>query len=240
VLNGVPRDVDSAHLVELGEADVVAGATAFASEQTSAAGPGQDDWEIVVDLEDDIDTTATLNAVDITSVTMAPQAAPAPPEVVEVIDGGSLAGFAAPADVEAIEITNNPSTMSSASAAPIDVAGEPAEPEAGADAVLIAELVAAANTPSLRFQAAVQLGRIFLQHGDLGRGIEWLERACVVTAPVRDHGLVARYDLADALERAGEHTRALDVLSDLEMDAGSYRDVSARITRLSRATGSAP
>jgi lipopolysaccharide biosynthesis regulator YciM len=105
---------------------------------------------------------------------------------------------------------------------------------------VIAELIAAADTPSLRFQAAVQLGRLFLQRGDLGRGIEWLEQACGVTAPVRDHGLLARYDLADALERAGEHTRALDVLSDLEMDAGSYRDVSARITRLSRATSSAP
>jgi hypothetical protein len=106
---------------------------------------------------------------------------------------------------------------------------------AGDDASLIADLVVAAETPNLRFQAAAQLGRLFLQRGDLGRGIQWLEQACGVAAPVRDHGLQARYDLAAALERAGEHTRALEVLSDLEMDAGSYRDVSARISRLSRA-----
>ncbi len=123
------------------------------------------------------------------------------------------------------------------------VAPSPGADEAGGeggDPALIAELVAAADTPSLRFQAAVQLGRIFLRRGDLSLGIEWLERACGAIAPVRDHGLAARYDLADALERGGHPQRALEVWSDLEMDAGSYRDVSARMMRLSRAVGQAP
>jgi len=235
----VPIDPDAAHLVELGQADVVAGATAFASEKAPAAETAPDtpdDWEIVVDLGDDIDATATLDDAELLPATAASEA----PEIFEVVDGDGLTGIAGAADMEAVEPMDGLATMVLASPVPTDVPGEPAGSQPGADAALIAELVAAADTPNLRFQAAVQLGRIFLQNGDLGRGIEWLERACVVTPPVRDHGLLARYDLADALERAGDHTRALDVLSDLEMDAGSYRDVSARITRLSRATGSAP
>jgi len=234
----------------------MAGAAAFANEGTAAAEPGPDDWEIVVDLADEVApafdvgsagaTTGTLDAAEVPGMTGASDA----PETFEIVDMGDLARIAGPVDLEPVDVPDDwvagravaESTSPVSAAAPVldTVPCEPAEPEAGDDAALIAELVAAADAPSLRFQAAVQLGRIFLQRGDLGRGIEWLEQACGVTAPVRDHGLLARYDLADALERAGERARALDVLSDLEMDAGSYRDVSARITRLSRATGSAP
>jgi len=237
-VNGTPTDGDSAHLVELGEADLMAGATAFASEGTPAADAAQDDWEIVVDIGDEMEMTGTLEALDAPSVAMASEA----PETLEVVDINDLTGMADPFDVEPVETTDPFDLELVEITGQIDrqPAGEPEEPDAGDKAALIAELIAAADTPSLRFQAAVQLGRLFLQRGDLGRGIEWLEQACGVTAPVRDHGLLARYDLADALERAGEHARALDVLSDLEMDAGSYRDVSTRITRLSRATGSAP
>lgn len=103
----------------------------------------------------------------------------------------------------------------------------------------IAQLQAAADTPALQFQASAQLGRLFLQKGQVDRGIEWLERACAGTAPVREHGLAARYDLADALERAGQPDRALACWSDLEFDAGSYRDVPERLARLTRALGSA-
>jgi hypothetical protein len=37
------------------------------------------------------------------------------------------------------------------------------------------------------------------------------------------------------LERAGESARALAVFLELRIDAGEYRDVAARIGRLSRA-----
>jgi hypothetical protein len=45
------------------------------------------------------------------------------------------------------------------------------------------------------------------------------------------------YEYADALERAGERARALDVFADLDFDAASYRDVPERIAALRRALG---
>jgi len=43
------------------------------------------------------------------------------------------------------------------------------------------------------------------------------------------------YDLADALERVGEQTRALAILVDIDADLSGYRDVRTRIEQLSRA-----
>jgi len=43
------------------------------------------------------------------------------------------------------------------------------------------------------------------------------------------------YEFADALERAGEQTRALDVFADLDFDAASFRDVPERMAALRRA-----
>ena len=109
------------------------------------------------------------------------------------------------------------------------------EPDAeGDEDATIAQLRAAAGTPSLQFQASAQLGRLLVQKGELDQGVEWLERACAVPAPIREHGLAARYDLADALERAGHQDRALACWSDLEFDAANYRDVSQRLARLTR------
>jgi hypothetical protein len=42
------------------------------------------------------------------------------------------------------------------------------------------------------------------------------------------------YDLADALESAGEGPRALAIWIDLRAEAGNYRDVSARVDRLAK------
>ena len=119
---------------------------------------------------------------------------------------------------------------------PQEPLSDEAEPEVD-EAATIAQLQAAAATPALQFQAAAHLGRLFLQKGEFDLGVEWLERACAVPAPVREHGLAARYDLADALERAGQQDRALACWSDLEFDAGSYRDVADRLARLTRSLG---
>jgi hypothetical protein len=40
------------------------------------------------------------------------------------------------------------------------------------------------------------------------------------------------YDLADVLETAGEYTRALAVCMELQADAGVYRDIADRVSRL--------
>jgi tetratricopeptide (TPR) repeat protein len=112
-----------------------------------------------------------------------------------------------------------------------------AQPEAAAPSDLesIAALTAAAQNPALQFQASAQLGRLLLRLGRGREGIEWLERATQAATSVREQRLDVTYELADALERAGERTRALDVFSDLDFDAASYRDVPDRMAALRRA-----
>jgi tetratricopeptide (TPR) repeat protein len=103
----------------------------------------------------------------------------------------------------------------------------------------ITELEAAATVPLLRFKAAAQLGRIYIDGGDISTGIEWLERAVEAPAPTPDEGYAVLYALAAALETHGESARALAILMELDVDAGGYRDVRERITQLTRAqTGS--
>ena len=150
--------------------------------------------------------------------------------------------FEAVEAAESIEVLELPddTVVIEAPLAPPAAASPADDAEAEIDeAATIAQLQAAADTPALRFQAAAQLGRWFLHKGQMDRGVEWLERACAVPAPIREHGLAARYDLADALERTGQQDRALACWSDLEVDAGSYRDVADRLARLTRTLGSA-
>ena len=100
-------------------------------------------------------------------------------------------------------------------------------------------MLAAARVPLLRFRAAAQLGRIYIDGGDISTGIEWLERAVEAPAPTLDEGHAVLYALAAALETHGESARALAILMELDVDAGDYRDVRDRIAQLTRTqTGS--
>ena len=93
-------------------------------------------------------------------------------------------------------------------------------------------LLAAAREPAVRFAAASLLGRIFKQGGLTADAIEWFEQAADSPAPEPSAAHEVLYELADALESAGEPARALAVWLELQADAGSYRDVAARIDRL--------
>jgi tetratricopeptide (TPR) repeat protein len=94
-------------------------------------------------------------------------------------------------------------------------------------------LLSAAREPAVRFAAASLLGRIFKQGGLSSDAIEWLEQAAEASAPEPSAAHEVLYELADALESAGEPARALAVWLELQADAGVYRDVAARIDRLS-------
>lgn len=98
----------------------------------------------------------------------------------------------------------------------------------------IAAFELAARVPMMRWQAGTRLGRLHIARGDLQRGVEWLERAAQAPAPTEEDGHTVMYELADTLERLGETSRALAVLLELQSDAGNYRDVPARIDRLSK------
>ncbi|OFW02047.1 MAG: hypothetical protein A3I61_00865 [Acidobacteria bacterium RIFCSPLOWO2_02_FULL_68_18] len=107
--------------------------------------------------------------------------------------------------------------------------------QAGRMAGAMAALEAATRVPRTRVKAAAELGRLYVERGELERGIEWLEQAADGPAASPDEGLAVLYDLATALERLGEPARALAILIDLDADAGGYRDVRERIEQLARA-----
>jgi tetratricopeptide (TPR) repeat protein len=106
--------------------------------------------------------------------------------------------------------------------------------EMGMEDDAIASLKQATRSPRHRFEAGTTLARIFKGRNDLAQAVEWLERAAEAPAPSRDAGLALMYDLGTTLESMGETARALAVFMELQADAGEYRDVAARVDRLSR------
>jgi tetratricopeptide (TPR) repeat protein len=98
----------------------------------------------------------------------------------------------------------------------------------------IPALQAASRAPRLRFATASLLGRIFRERGMMPQAIEWFERAAEAppTTPAEGHQLL--YDLADALESTGEVARALAICMELRAEIGEYRDIAARVDRLSK------
>jgi lipopolysaccharide biosynthesis regulator YciM len=95
-------------------------------------------------------------------------------------------------------------------------------------------LQSASRSPRHRFEAASALARLYAHRGDFGKAVEWFERAAEAPAPTTDAGRALLYDLGVALEASGEVARALSVFLELQADADRYRDVQARIGRLTR------
>ena len=91
----------------------------------------------------------------------------------------------------------------------------------------------ASRSPRHRFQASAFIGRIYREKDQMKKAIEWFERATQAPAPTADDGYMLLYELADTLEASGEVARALAICLELQADAGDYRDVPARIARLS-------
>lgn len=106
--------------------------------------------------------------------------------------------------------------------------------EAGDFEAGIQALQAASRAPALRFQAAVLVGRWLRERGRTPEAVEWFEQAAQAPAPTADETHQLLYELADALEAAGESARALAVSLELQAEAGAYRDVESRIDRLTR------
>jgi hypothetical protein len=99
----------------------------------------------------------------------------------------------------------------------------------------IPALEAASRAPRLRFASAALLGRIYSDRNEIEKAIEWYERAAEAPAPTPDEGQSLLYDLAVALETSGEVARALAIFMELQAEAGRYRDVPARVSRLTKA-----
>ena len=98
----------------------------------------------------------------------------------------------------------------------------------------IRELELAARAPRLRFEAGSLLGRLLRGRNAVAQAVEWYERAAEAPAPTPEAGRELLFELGQALEAAGEPARALAVYIELREDAGEYRDLSARIERLTK------
>jgi tetratricopeptide (TPR) repeat protein len=92
----------------------------------------------------------------------------------------------------------------------------------------------ASRSPRYRFQASSLIGRIYRERDQLHEAIEWFERAAQAPAATADDGYLLMYELADALEAAGEVSRALAVCMELQANAGQFRDVAERVDRLAK------
>ena len=92
----------------------------------------------------------------------------------------------------------------------------------------------ASRSPRHRFQASVCVARIYRERDQIPEAIEWFERATQGPATTADDGFELLYELADALEATGETARALAVCLELLADAADFRDVKARVQRLSK------
>jgi len=92
----------------------------------------------------------------------------------------------------------------------------------------------ASRSPRHRFQASAYVGRIYREKDQMSKAIEWFERATQAPAPTPDDGYMLLSELADALEATGEVERALAICMELQTEAGDFRDVKARISRLAK------
>jgi tetratricopeptide (TPR) repeat protein len=96
----------------------------------------------------------------------------------------------------------------------------------------IAEFQLAAKDEGRLLECSSMLGICFLEKGMAKLAVKWFEKG--LTAPGRTdeeyQGL--RYDLATALETAGETDRALQIFTDLYGQDSTFRDVATRVREL--------
>ncbi|HEV2985793.1 MAG TPA: tetratricopeptide repeat protein [Vicinamibacterales bacterium] len=106
--------------------------------------------------------------------------------------------------------------------------------EAGDIDGCLAAMQEATHSPRLRFVTGAVVARIFRERGQTEQAIEWFERATQAPAPTKEESHQLMYDFAETLEAAHEVIRALAVCLELQADAGDYKDVAARIDRLTK------
>jgi tetratricopeptide (TPR) repeat protein len=176
-----------------------------------------------------LDLQAVLGVLDV-------PAAPAPPEIAAVPADPAGPAAAPPADIDEVfaRLRDDVDRRSPAESADAAFARGSALCEVGEWEQAIEQLRAAARAPRHRFAAASLLADIYERQDRFDQAIEWLGHAIDApgAAPASRHATMVR--LADLLERTGETAGALAVCLELQADAGEYRDVSARIGRLSR------
>ena len=95
------------------------------------------------------------------------------------------------------------------------------------------------QSPQKRRACLVYLGRIALMHNDFQEAISKFEEALTEMYRMDKAKREALYYLGLACEEAGETKKALEAYCQIHANMQSYRDVAARITRLSAADNEA-
>jgi tetratricopeptide (TPR) repeat protein len=96
----------------------------------------------------------------------------------------------------------------------------------------IAEFQLAAKDESRLLECASMLGICFLEKGMPKLAIKWFEKGLSAPGRTDDEYQALRYDLANALEQAGDVDRALALFTDLWGQDASFRDVADRVRQL--------
>jgi tetratricopeptide (TPR) repeat protein len=98
----------------------------------------------------------------------------------------------------------------------------------------IVELQLAAADEARLVECARMLAECFVEQEMPARAVKWLERGLAapgLPAPKRRN---LQYDLASAYEACGEASRALEIYSELQAEDAGFRDVDAKVRRLSK------
>jgi tetratricopeptide (TPR) repeat protein len=93
----------------------------------------------------------------------------------------------------------------------------------------IAEFQLAAKDEKRLLECASMLGICFMEKGMAKLAVKWFEKGLQAPGRSEDEYKGLRYDLATALEAAGETDKALGIYTDLYGQDASYRDVAAKV-----------
>jgi tetratricopeptide (TPR) repeat protein len=96
----------------------------------------------------------------------------------------------------------------------------------------IAEFQLAAKDEARLLECASMLGICFIEKGMPKLAVKWFEKGLSAPGRTEEEYQGLRYDLANALEQAGETGRALALYTELYGQDASFRDVAEKVRQL--------
>jgi pilus assembly protein FimV len=96
----------------------------------------------------------------------------------------------------------------------------------------IAEFQLAAKDEGRMLECASMLGICFLEKGMPKLAVKWFEKGLAAPGRGEEEYQGLRYDLASALEAAGETDRALSIFTELYGQDANFRDVASKVREL--------
>ena len=96
----------------------------------------------------------------------------------------------------------------------------------------IHEFKLAAKDKSRLLECASMLGICFIEKGMPKLAVKWFEKGLQAQGRMEEEYLGLRYDLASALEAAGDPARALEIFTELYGQDAKFRDVADRVRQL--------